>query len=128
MFTCKLCGLTIDAIPEDAVLIGKLYRFMDGSFHFLRKVLAPRTGLRPRKRHPDQEAPEPTPSTPVPRGVHAYEMPPLEKTPEQPILEPERATEDDAPVGETPMSRAFRLAKVHNNNKPVDWNYGEQNA
>jgi hypothetical protein len=58
MIVCRLCGLTLDAIPEDAVLIGKLHRFVDGSFHFLRKKLAPRTGPRPRKnRNPDQEAP-----------------------------------------------------------------------
>ena len=58
MFACKLCGLQIEEIPADAILVGRLYRFTNGEYHFLRKVLAPRTALRPRRRHPDQEAPE----------------------------------------------------------------------
>ena len=90
MLICKLCGLTV------------------GEYHLLRKVLAPRTRLRPRKRHPDQEAP-PGPLTnatppfipPPVMGTHAYEIP--EHTPTSPV---------EAPEGETLMERAFRLVKT----------------
>jgi hypothetical protein len=37
MFVCRLCELQIDEIPADVVRIGNVYRFPDGSFHFLRK-------------------------------------------------------------------------------------------
>lgn len=74
-FLCKLCGLTIDEIPEDSIRVGKLYRFDDGSHHLLRKLVA-RTGPRPRKRTPDREPPEPTPSTPPPvMGLGARNVP-----------------------------------------------------
>jgi hypothetical protein len=97
MMICRLCGLTIEAIPDDAVLIGKLYRFTNGEYHLLRKKLAPRTGPRPRKNYnPDRDAPmeEPTQSTPPVMGTHAYEVPPI------------------LPVSETAMERAFRLVKT----------------
>ena len=92
MFKCKLCGLEVEVIPE-SIRVGKLYRFeADGSYHLLRKVLAPRTGPRPRKhRNPDQAPPEPlpmestTPSTVAPPiiGRGAHNVPPApEKTPE----------------------------------------------
>jgi hypothetical protein len=86
MMVCRLCGLTLDEIPEDAIQCGKLYRFVNGEYHYLRKKLAPRTGPRPRKnRNPDQEAPqEPVgtelsgttvPSTPPAMGSNAREVP-----------------------------------------------------
>jgi hypothetical protein len=34
MFLCRLCGLQIEIIPHDAVLIGKLHRFEDGCFTY----------------------------------------------------------------------------------------------
>jgi hypothetical protein len=107
MFICKLCGLSIEAIPEKAILVGKLHRFVDGSFHFLRKKLAPRTGPRPRKRH-DQETPmdirEPK-SEKIPTRECASEVP----TPEFTIIP---ANVPEVPVNETVIQRAFRLKKV----------------
>jgi hypothetical protein len=96
MIVCRLCGLTIEAIPDDAIQVGKLYRFSNGEYHYLRKKPEPRTGPRPRKSTKDREAPmeQPTASTPV-TGTHAYEVP-------APIL----------PMGETAMERAFRLVKT----------------
>lgn len=97
MFVCKLCGLTVPSIPDDAIQCGKLYRFTNGDYHLLRKKV-PRTGPRPRKStNPDREAPmeQPTASTPPVMGTHAYEIP-------APIL----------PVGETVMEKAFRLVKT----------------
>jgi hypothetical protein len=43
-------------------------------------------------------------------GRGAHNVPSLEKTPE-PILEPEREApiQDEAPIGETVLGRAFRL-------------------
>jgi hypothetical protein len=43
MFACRLCGLTIEQIPDDAIQIGKLHKFIDGTFHWLRKKYAQRT-------------------------------------------------------------------------------------
>lgn len=121
MFTCKLCGLTVDAIPEDAIQCGRLHRFTTGEYHLLRK-LVPRTGPRPRKRTPDRESPTgTTPSTPVlnpesefkpvmglgARNVLEY-VPVIEAvTP--PAIE---VNVDEAPAGESAMQRAFRLKKV----------------
>jgi hypothetical protein len=107
-FLCKLCGLTLDEIPDDVILIGKLHRFPNGEFHLLRKVLAPRTGPRPRKStNPDREAPAPS-TTQSTVGRHAEVPRPPEKTPEH---EPE-PVQDEAPVGETVLGRAFRLSKL----------------
>jgi hypothetical protein len=93
MIVCRLCGLTLEAIPADAVLIGKLYRFVDGSYHFLRKKLAPRTGPRPRKStNPDREAPV------IACEPKSEEVP----TPEVTLI----------PANENAMQRAFRLKKV----------------
>jgi hypothetical protein len=110
MIVCRLCGLTIEAIPEDAVLIGRLHRFADGSFHFLRKKLEPRTGPRPRKK----------------TGTNPDHEPPISNVCEQreEVLTPEFASEVPTPVAtpiipanailtnETAMERAFRLKKV----------------
>jgi hypothetical protein len=102
MFTCRLCGLTVNEIPEDAIQIGKLYRFVDGSFHFLRKKLEPRTGPRPRKStNPCSEAP--------PMGTNAREVP------DPPTKQKKERTEkkEIQPVPtETLMERAFRLART----------------
>jgi hypothetical protein len=54
-FRCSLCGLEVEVIPETSIRVGKLSRFEDGSHHLFRKVMAPRTALRPRKRNPDQQ-------------------------------------------------------------------------
>jgi hypothetical protein len=111
MFTCKLCGLTVEAIPEDSILVGKLTRFVDGSFHLLRKKLEPRTGPRPRKRHPDQEAetpvlkPDLSEFRPV-MGRGAHNVPEYV----EPVVPPAEVPE--VPVGETALARAFRLKKV----------------
>jgi hypothetical protein len=110
MLKCKLCGIQIEVIPHDAILVGKLHRFVDGSFHLLRK-LVPRSGPRPRKHktNPDQEAPllmEPTNPTPLtPRGLHASDVP-------EHVPAPVETPEDAVPVGESLMARAFRLKKV----------------
>jgi hypothetical protein len=58
MYACRLCGLTVEEIPVDAVLIGKLYKFSDGSFHFLRKKRVPGVPMRKHRKNPDREAPE----------------------------------------------------------------------
>jgi hypothetical protein len=110
-----------EAIPEDAIQVGKLYKFNNGEHHFLRKKLAPRTGPRPRKNtNPDEAplepgnsqliAPSTAPSPVMGRGAHNVPAAPPEKTPE-PILEPEREAriQDEAPIGETVLGRAFRL-------------------
>jgi hypothetical protein len=114
MMICRLCGLTIDKIPDDAIQCGKLYRFTNGEYHYLRKKPEPRIGPRPRKhRNPDQQAPqEPITVPPAPpimgRGAHNVPAAPLEKT-----VEPERVPAEEVP-GETTMEKAFRvgLAKV----------------
>jgi hypothetical protein len=36
MIVCRLCGLTLDKIPDDAIQAGKLHRFADGEYHYLR--------------------------------------------------------------------------------------------
>jgi hypothetical protein len=83
MFMCRLCGLTLDKIPDDAIQCGKLYRFTTGEFHDLRKKLEPRSGPRPRRRiNPDREAP-PLEPTLTSRGTHAHQVP------ETPEVEPE---------------------------------------
>jgi hypothetical protein len=94
MLVCKLCGLHIEAIPDDAALIGKLQRFSNGEFHFLRKKMEPRNAPRPRKSNPDREAPEPVvlPS-------------PVKK-------ESQMETEETEVLNETAMERAFRLAAI----------------
>jgi hypothetical protein len=58
MYVCYLCTFTTDEIPDDAIQIGKLYRFSDGTFHWLRKKYAARTKPRPpgRRINPDHEA------------------------------------------------------------------------
>ena len=56
MFVCGICGLTVEKIPDDAVQIGKVYRFPNGEFHFLRKKHSPRTTTS-KHRNPDREAP-----------------------------------------------------------------------
>lgn len=43
MYICSLCGLELEKIPTDAVRIGNVYRFRDGSFHFLRKKVERKT-------------------------------------------------------------------------------------
>jgi hypothetical protein len=101
MLVCKLCGLHIETIPDDAVLIGKLQRFSNGEFHFLRKKMEPRNAPRPRKSNPDREAPVPPP-------IIAREVPP--PSPEKKIEEKE-ITEVFVP-NETSMERAFRLAAI----------------
>jgi ribosomal protein L24E len=58
MYVCYLCGFTIDRIPGDAIQIGKLYKFLDGTYHWLRKKKCPRTSPRKYRRNPDREAPE----------------------------------------------------------------------
>jgi hypothetical protein len=88
-YLCRLCGLTIEAIPDDAIQCGKLYRFSTGEYHDLRKKLAPRAGPRPRKSktNPDREAPQPTGTTPsTPRGTHAHQVP--EHEPVEPSIQP----------------------------------------
>jgi hypothetical protein len=124
MMICRLCGLTVNDIPENAIQIGKLYRFVDGSFHFLRKKMEPRTGPRPRKHRPDEVPQESTtvPSTPPIMGRGAHNVPAAPEKTEQPI-EPEPPTVDEVP-GETAMSRAFRLSKLID--VRVDWNYEMQ--
>jgi hypothetical protein len=100
MIVCRLCGLTIEAIPEDAILVGKLYRFTNGEHHSLRKMLAPRTGPRRRKnnRNPDQEVP-------------IIDAEPKNEdqtiTCEVPVIIPV-----NIPKNENAMQRAFRLKKV----------------
>jgi len=54
MLVCGICGLTIEKIPDDAVQIGKVYRFSNGEFHFLRKKHSPRTTTP--KKNLDREA------------------------------------------------------------------------
>jgi hypothetical protein len=102
MFLCRLCGLSIEAIPDDAVQVGKLQRFNDGEFHLLRKKLEPRTGRRPRKNEPDREAPAPI--------INASEVPAPQKEPTK-----ERVKKKETAVfmpNETAMERAFRLAAI----------------
>jgi hypothetical protein len=104
-FKCSLCSLIVEEIPDDAVLIGRLHRFDDGSFHLLRKQMPPRTGPRPRKRNPDQQAP---PETPPPVMGHGAANVPEYVEPI--VVEPE----EEVPVGESAMQKAFRLlAKVN---------------
>jgi hypothetical protein len=102
MFACKLCGLTIGAIPADSIQVGKLYRFADGSFHSLRKKLAPRTCLRPRKNksNSDHEPPSNV------REPKSEEVPTLESTALAPHVTPV------IPANESTIQRAFRLKKV----------------
>jgi hypothetical protein len=100
VFACRLCKLILEEIPADAIQCGKLYRFTNGDYHDLRKKLAPRTGPRPRKRNPDQEAPtiacEQSEEIPTPEFT---EVP-------VPVVTP------IVPANETAMQRAFRLKKV----------------
>lgn len=100
MLVCKLCSLHIEAIPDDAILVGKLQRFSNGEFHFLRKKLEPRTGPRPRKSNPDREAPAP------PTIITREAPPPQNKEPET-----EKETEVFIP-NESAIQRAFRLAAL----------------
>jgi hypothetical protein len=104
MLVCRLCGLHVESIPVDAVLIGKLQRFSNGEFHFLRKKMEPRTGPRPRKSNPDRQAPAPPP-------IIAHEVLP----PPPPKKEPEKTETKEMEVflpNETSMERAFRLAAL----------------
>lgn len=39
MYICSLCEVELEQIPLDAIRIGNVYRFTDGSFHFLRKKI-----------------------------------------------------------------------------------------
>jgi hypothetical protein len=111
MLACRLCGLTIEAIPDDAVLIGKLQRFSNGEFHLLRKEMEPRTGPRPRKNKPREVEVAPPPT--IPREV----SPPAPK--EEPKMEPKKepnepkiVKEPEVVPNETSMERAFRLAAL----------------
>ena len=102
MFVCRLCGLTLDKIPDDAIQAGRLYRFTNGEYHDLRKKLEPRSGPRPRKNaNPDREA------SPI-MGRGAHNVPAAQEKMPEPILEGP-AVQDEAPVGETALGRAFRL-------------------
>jgi hypothetical protein len=112
MFLCRLCGLTVEEIPEDAIQCGKLYRFTNGEYHSLRKQLAPRTGPRPRKnRNPDQEAR---------MGMDALETKTNEALigtngetkSEAPTMEVTLIPANVIPANETAMARAFRLKKA----------------
>jgi hypothetical protein len=107
-FRCRLCGLTLDEIPDDAIQIGKIYRFMNGEHHDLRKQLEPRTGPRPRRKiNPDRESPASSEPPPV-MGRTAREVPEYVE-PSIPVVE---ENVNEVPAGETAMSRAFRLKKV----------------
>jgi hypothetical protein len=110
MMICRLCGLTIDKIPDDAIQAGKLYRFSTGEYHYLRKKPEPRIGARPRKANLCSESlplESTTPSTPV-MGTKARDIP--EHV--EPI--PPAVEVDETLVGETVLGRAFRLlAKVN---------------
>ena len=78
MFACRLCQLTVDEIPDDAIQCGKLYRFSTGEYHDLRKKMEPRKGPRPRKINPDRESPqEPitVPFTSPVMGTNARDVP-----------------------------------------------------
>jgi hypothetical protein len=60
MFVCSLCGLELEEIPADAVRIANVYRFRDGSFHFLRKKYErssrpEQSGLRPNHEVPTEK-------------------------------------------------------------------------
>jgi hypothetical protein len=57
MYVCYLCDLTVDQIPDDAIQIGRLYKFPDDTFHWLRKKKFPRGALPKHRRNPDHEAP-----------------------------------------------------------------------
>jgi hypothetical protein len=104
MLICSLCGLHVETIPKDAVLIGKLQRFSNGEFHLLRKKLEPRTGPRPRKKKPDREGPV-LPPIIIPCQVDAPAPPkkPKEKAEKRNI---------EVFLNETSMERAFRLAAM----------------
>jgi hypothetical protein len=131
MICCRLCGLTFDKIPDDAIQCGKLYRFTNGQYHDIRKMLAPRTGPRPRKRNPDQGAPtqQPgtTPSTPPAMGKNARELPaPAFESvdaatssgaaPTKQKKEKAEKKETTTPT-ETLMERAFRLIGTYGETK-----------
>jgi hypothetical protein len=51
MYVCYLCGLTVDRIPDDAIKIGRLHKFSDGTFHWLRKKNFPRISLEKYRRN-----------------------------------------------------------------------------
>ena len=120
MFTCRLCGLHIEAIPKDAVLIGRLHRFEDGSFHYLRKSTKTKAVVPPRD--PNREPPR----EPPPMGIHACDVPAFEvaakvtdvpsiaKTEKQEKKEKKKAEKKEVTVvrGESSMQLAFRLGLV----------------
>jgi hypothetical protein len=93
MFECRLCGLQIEAIPDDAIQIGNVYRFSKGEFHFLRKKLAPRTGPRFRRNK---------------LSAASNVTPIAEATLEVALMVPATVV----PANESTIQRAFRLRKV----------------
>jgi hypothetical protein len=106
MFACRLCGLTLDKIPDDAIQTGKIYRFSNGEYHDLRKKLARRTGPRPRKStNTDHEVPTGTNGEPKSEEVPTQEFTEV-PTPVVTIIPV------NVPANETAMQRAFRLKKV----------------
>ena len=103
MIFCRLCGLTLDEIPENSIQIGKLYRSTDGSYHYLRKKPEPRTGPHHRK------SPNPCSEAPPPMGTNAREVP------DPPTKQKKERTEkkEVEPVPtETLIERTFRLART----------------
>jgi hypothetical protein len=114
MYICRLCQLTVDEIPPDAIQCGKLYRFTTGEYHDMRKKLEPRSGLRPRRKtNPDRESPPTNPAAPPLMGTTAREVP---EHVEPVVVETPEAV-NEAPVGETILARAFRLSKLLGENR-----------